>query len=190
MNSFYSTQELNEIGFKSLGENVLISKKCSIYSPDNIIIGNNVRIDDFCILSGKIELGSYIHIAAYCGLYGGDKGIKMKDFSCLSSRCVVYAVSDDYSGEALTNPTIDDEYRNVTSSKVIIGKHVVIGSNSTILPGVKIGDGSSVGSCSLVTKSCDTWGIYVGIPVKKIKDRSKKILELEQKMKKEKNNII
>lgn len=186
MNSFYSEQELNEIEFKGLGKNVLISRKCSIYSPDNIIIGDNVRIDDFCILSGKIELGSYIHIAAYCGLYGGDKGIKMKDFSGLSSRCVVYAASDDYSGEALTNPMIDDEYRNIISSKVIIGKHVVIGSNSTILPGVEIGDGSSVGSCSLVTKSCNEWGIYVGIPVKKIKDRSKKILELEQRMKNEK----
>ena len=53
MNSFYSKEELKEIGFKKYGENVLISRKTSIYNPEKIIIGNNVRIDDFCILSRK-----------------------------------------------------------------------------------------------------------------------------------------
>lgn len=48
---FYSREQLEKIGFKSLGKNVLISDKSSIYSPENISIGNNVRIDDFCILS-------------------------------------------------------------------------------------------------------------------------------------------
>ena len=48
---FYSREQLEKIGFKSLGENVLISDKTSIYSPENISIGNNVRIDDFSVLS-------------------------------------------------------------------------------------------------------------------------------------------
>lgn len=182
MNSFYSLEELKEIGFKSIGDNVLISKKCSIYSAKDITIGDNVRIDDFCILSGKIVLGNYIHIAAYCGLYGGSEGIEMKDFSGLSSRCVIYALSDDYSGEAMTNPMVSNEYRNVVSKKVSIEKHVVVGTNSTVLPGVTIGEGSSIGACSLITRNCEEWGIYVGIPAKKIKNRSKKILELEKKM--------
>jgi serine acetyltransferase len=50
--SFLSREKLMEIGFKSIGENVLLSSKASIYGPENIEIGNNVRIDDFCILSG------------------------------------------------------------------------------------------------------------------------------------------
>ena len=79
MSSFYSVDELNTLGLKSFGENVLISRKCSIYSPEKISIGNNVRIDDFCILSGNISLGSHIHISAYSALYG-TKGIIM-DFS-------------------------------------------------------------------------------------------------------------
>ena len=66
--SFYSQKELTSIGFKSIGTNVLISKKASFYSPEEISIGNNVRIDDFCILSGKITLGSNIHISAFCAL--------------------------------------------------------------------------------------------------------------------------
>ncbi|EAO54015.1 O-acetyltransferase (cell wall biosynthesis) [Bacillus thuringiensis serovar israelensis ATCC 35646] len=64
MNSFYSQEELKKIGFLSVGKNVLISKKASIYNPGAISIGNHVRIDDFCILSGKITIGSYSHISA------------------------------------------------------------------------------------------------------------------------------
>ena len=48
---FYTREQLEKIGFKSIGENVLISDKTSIYSPQNISIGNNVRIDDYCVLS-------------------------------------------------------------------------------------------------------------------------------------------
>ena len=48
---FYSKEQLEKIGFKFLGENVLISDKTSIYSPENISIGNDVRVDDFSILS-------------------------------------------------------------------------------------------------------------------------------------------
>lgn len=180
MNSFYSEEELKEIGFKSVGSNVLISKKCSIYGAQSISIGNNVRIDDFCILSGKIELSNYIHIAAGSMLFAGNEGILFEDFSGLSSRCAVYAASDDYSGEALTNPTVPDEYRKVTGGTVVFKRHSIIGAGSTILPNVIIGEGASVGSMSLINRSLDDWGIYVGIPCRKVKERSKRLLELEK----------
>ena len=81
MSSFYSQEELRELGLKRYGENVLISRKSSIYQADKISIGSNVRIDDFCILSGEIEIGNYVHIAAYTSLFAGDAGIRMEDFS-------------------------------------------------------------------------------------------------------------
>jgi len=46
---FLSKDELQKIGFKSIGDSVLISDKYSIYSSQNIEIRNNVRIDDFCV---------------------------------------------------------------------------------------------------------------------------------------------
>ncbi len=180
MNSFYSQEELNSIGLKHIGSNVLISKHTSIYNSSQICIGNNVRIDDFCILSGNITLGNNIHIAAYCGLFAGDYGIEMNDFSGLSSRCMVYSVTDDYSGEYMTNPTIPDEFRNVTGGKVLIGKHSLIGSGSIILPNVKIAEGVSVGAMSLIIKDLEPWNIYVGIPCHKIKPRKKNILAIEK----------
>lgn len=174
--SFYSNEELNNIGFSSIGDNVLISRKCSIYSPERITIGNNVRIDDFCILSGLIKIGDYVHIAAYCGLFAGDAGIEIGSYATTSSRCAVYAISDDYSGESLTNPTIPDEYKKCKSEKVTIGNHSIIGAGCTILPGIKIEEGVAVGSMSLINRSLSAWKICYGIPCKEMKDRSRNLL--------------
>lgn len=178
--SFYSNDELKEIGLKKWGEGVQISRKASIYGADKISIGNNVRIDDFCILSGKIEIGSYVHIAAYSALYGGTEGIYIEDYANLSSRVSVYSISDDYSGESMTSPMIPDEYKAVVSKPVIIRKHVIIGSTSVILPGVRLLEGSAFGSFSFIDHDSEEWSINAGIPFRKIKDRNRKVLELEK----------
>lgn len=181
MSSFYNEEELKQLGLGSYGENVLISKNAKIYGAKNINIGNNVRIDDFCILSGKITIKNYVHIAAGVYIFAGDAGVFMDDFSGLSSRTAVYAMSDDYSGEAMTNPMVPDEARNVVGGPIHIGKHAIIGTGCTILPGVKIGDGASVCAMSLINKDLEEYIIYGGIPCRGIKERSKKMLELEQK---------
>lgn len=181
-NSFYTEEELLRLGLKKIGKNVLISRKVSIYGADRISIGDNVRIDDFCVLSGKITLGNYIHIAVFSALFGGKDGIEMKDFTSISSRGVIYAESDVYSGEKLTNPMVPEKYRKVVGDKVTLEKHVIVGAGSTILPGVNIGEGSAIGSMTLVNRSVGEWGIYAGIPCRYIKERSKKILILEQEM--------
>lgn len=178
--SFYSEDELKELGIREYGENVLISRKASIYSPDRIQIGNNVRIDDFCILSGYIVIGNNIHIAAYSALYGSDKGIFIGDFSNISSRVSIYSVSDDYSGHTMTNPTLPDEYKNTDNRPVIIEKEVIIGATSVVLPGVTIGEGSAFGSFSLIKNDSEPWTINVGIPAKKIKNRSKDLIQFEK----------
>lgn len=182
MNSFYDETELSEIGFKSIGKNVLISKKVSIYSPEKIAIGNNVRIDDFCILSGKITLGKYIHISAFSALYGGDDGIIVEDFCTISSRVALYSINDDYSGNYLTNPMVDEKYRNVKSVSIIMKKHSIIGTNSTVLPGVTLNEGVAIGANTLVNKDCEEWKIYIGTPARILKDRSRELLNLEKDM--------
>lgn len=186
--SFYSRNELEKIGFKALGENVSISRNAQIYGASKMVIGSNVRIDDFCVLSGMIELEDYIHIAVYSALFGGNTGIKMESFSGISSRCVIYAESDDYSGNYLTNPTVDENFKNIISGRVILEKHALLGSGTTVLPGVRIGEGSSVGSMSLVNKDLESWGIYFGIPCRWRKERSKKLLLLENEFMKTKEN--
>ena len=66
-------KDIESIGFKSVGKNVLISDKSTIYNAKNIEIGDNVRIDDFCVISageGGIKIGNNVHIAVFCSLIG------------------------------------------------------------------------------------------------------------------------
>lgn len=180
--SFYTQEELRQLGFLSIGENVKISKKTSIYGAEKMSIGSNVRIDDFTVLSGRITIGNYVHIAVLCGVFGGEEGVVFEDFSALSSRCAVYAATDDYSGEYMTNPTVPEEYLNIIQKKVIIGKHVDIGTGSTVLPGVSIAEGCSFGAMTLIAKSTSPWGFYMGYQCIRVKERSRNVLELEKKL--------
>lgn len=180
MNSFFSINELNSFGFKSLGNNVLISRKASIYSAATISIGNNVRIDDFCILSGNIAMGSFIHISAYTALYGKN-GIVIGNFATISGRVLIYSQNDDYSGAFMTNPMVPEEFTNVTGGEVSIGEHVIIGAGSIVLPSLILGEGASIGAMSLVKKNVEPWTIYAGVPAKRLAYRKKDILALNFK---------
>lgn len=180
-NSFYTERELGELGLQSFGKNVLISRYARIYSPGALSLGHDVRIDDFCVISaGKgVTIGSYVHIAAYSAIYGGG-GVVMEDFSVLSSRVVIYSQSDDFSGESLTTPMVPQEFRCLmTRSPVSLGRHAVIGTNSTIMPGVALGEGVAVGAHSLVRSNCEPWSVYVGAPARRLRSRSRAILRLE-----------
>lgn len=181
-NSFYSKDELVQIGFSSVGSNVSISRKASIYNAKEISIGNNVRIDDFCILSGRIEIGSYIHISAYCALYGGDAGIGINDYAGLSARTTIYAMTDDFSGDYMVGAMIDDKYRNVIKGPVLLEKYVQLGAGCVVLPNICIKEGSAVGSMSLVNKDLESWSVYAGIPCRYIKERKKNFLDLKDQI--------
>lgn len=179
--AFLNNEELDNIGFKYIGTNVLISDKVSIYNADQIEIGDNSRIDDFCVLSGRIKIGRNVHVAVFCNVAGGEMGIDFSDFSGLAYGCHVFTQSDDYNGQFLTNPTVPDEYKSEIKLQVNIGKHVIVGANSVVLPGVDLADGTSVGAMSLVTKSTLPWHVYFGIPAKKLKARKNELLDLEKK---------
>ena len=178
--SFFSQLELKKMKFKFLGSNVLISDKASIYNVEDIEIGNNSRIDDFCVMSGNIKIGNNVHIAIYCNIAGGEKGIYIDDFSGLAYGCHVFSQSDDYSGQTLTNPTIPDKYKNEFKSPVYIERHCIVGAKSVIMPGVTLAEGTAVGAMSLINKQTAPWSIYFGIPAKKIKNRSRELLNLEK----------
>ncbi len=182
MTSFYTIDELKSIGLKSYGENVLISRKVSIYGAKNIEIGNNVRIDDFCVLAAGengISIGNNVHIAVFCNLQGNGK-ITLSDFCGLSSKVSIYSSSDDYTGVYMTNPTIPKKYLGVINGDVFLGKHAIIGSGSVVLPNITIEEGVAIGALSLVNKHCKRFTIYAGNPLKEIYTRSQNLLELEK----------
>jgi dTDP-4-amino-4,6-dideoxy-D-glucose acyltransferase len=179
-----NTEAAQALGFGSVGQNVQISAKASFYGLSRIHIGNNVRIDDFTVFSagdGGIEIGNNIHIAVFSSLIGAGK-IRLFDFCNISSRVSIYSSNDDYSGETMTNPTIPKSLSRVEHAPVTICKHVIIGAGSVILPGVTLHEGVAIGALSLVTKSCDEFGIYCGVPARRIKERKRDLLELEKSL--------
>lgn len=177
-----SRDAVEKLGFAAVGQNVQISDRASFYGTSRISFGDNVRIDDFCVLAagvGGIELCNYVHIAVGSSLVGAGK-ITLADFSGLSSRVSIYSSTDDYSGGTMTNPTVSSEYTGVTHADVYLEKHVIVGSGSVILPGITLEEGVAIGALSLVTKSCKAFGIYSGNPARWISERKRDLLELER----------
>lgn len=176
--------ELRDIGFAACGRGVLVSRKASFHGAGRIRLGNHVRIDDFCVLSageGGIDIGDRVHVAVYTSLIGRGR-IQVQDFANLSSRVSIYSSNDDYSGRTMTNPMVPEEFTGVSHADVVIGRHAIVGSGSVVLPGVVLEEGVAIGALSLVRDSCSAFGIYAGMPARRIGERSRQLLELERQL--------
>ncbi len=179
-----SREEIDGMGFAAIGSNVMISDRASFYNCAQIRIGSNTRIDDFCVLSagvGGVCIGNYVHIAVGATLIGAGK-ITLSDFSNISSRVAIYSSSDDFSGLFMTNPMVPPDYTGVFSANVFLGKHVIVGSGAVIFPGVMLEEGVAIGALSVVNRDCKEFGVYAGSPARRVKERKRDLLELEQKL--------
>lgn len=178
--AFLTETSLKALGFKHLGVNVKISDKASIYNPELMEIGDHARIDDFCVVSGKITLGRNVHIAVFCNIAGGEKGVTIEDFSGIAYGCHIISQRDDFTGRSLVTSTVPSKYNSVFKAAVLVKRHSVIGTNSLILPGVTLEEGTAVWAMSMVTKSTEPWSVYFGIPAKRLWARKRDLLDLEQ----------
>ena len=179
--NYYSIDELYKLGITIYGKNIKISKFVNIYNPKNLILHDNIRIDDFTILSGKgtIEICNYVHIGSHSFISSSTK-IILSDYSGLSGGVKLFGSTDDYSGNTMTNPTIPSKYLGTKIGDIIIEPHVIIGANSIVLPNINIKEGSAIGVNSFINKSTDVWKIYAGSPIKFIKNREKNCLKLQK----------
>ena len=159
--------------------NYMISPKASIYG--NLDAQDHIRIDDFAILTGNIFLEGYNHVGPYTHLSGQGSSITFKKYSSCGAHCVILTNSDDYSGLSMSNPMIPDKFKiGMCSGPVRFGEHVLLGAHVVVMPGVTIAEGCSIGAFTFVNKSTEPWGIYAGIPARRIKDRSKNLLNLKK----------
>lgn len=170
---------MERLGFRRLGKDVRISDKASIHDAGLIEIGDHSRIDDFCVVSGRVVLGRNVHIAVFCNIAGGETGVVFEDFSGLAYGCHVFTQSDDYGGTTLTNPTVPDRFKRETKKPVVIGRHAIVGTCSLVFPGVVLAEGTAVGANSMVTHSTEEWSVYFGNPARRIKGRKRDLLALE-----------
>ena len=145
-------------------------------------IDDNSRIDDFTVIVATREpvtIGKHVHISSHCYL-AAREGLVMEDFTTLAPGVLIFTASDDYSGERMTNSTLPRHLTGGPVGAVRLGRHVIVGAGTVILPNVTIDTGSSVGAMSLVTKSLSGWGVYCGIPARRLRARKKNLLQLEK----------
>lgn len=153
------------------------------YRPEKIFLGNDVRIDCFCVLSAGeegIHIGNNVHLAAGVYIFGGGGKVTIEDFCGLSARVAVYTASDDYSQGYLTNPTVPDRYRKVRKGPVLLCRHAIVGAGSVLMPDIRLGVGASIGALSFVRKSVRDFVIVAGNPSVAIGMRNQRLLELEK----------
>lgn len=113
-----------------------------------LIIGKNVGISCTALVAHKqIIIGDNVKIGAGVCIYD-------TDFHALDS-------------DIRNNPA--DDMNSKLKLPVIIMNNVFIGAHSTILKGVKIGENSVIGACSVVTKSIPDNEIWAGNPAKLIR---------------------
>ena len=180
---YYTENDLKDAGFRKIGKDIKIHSRSSIYGTENISLGDHVRVDDFTIIiaSGAVEIGSHVHIANHVYI-GGTYGVVLEDCCGVAHGSKIFTASNDYGGEWLTGPTVPSELTSGPKGQVTVGRHAIIGAGSIIFPGCNVGEGSSVGAMSLVNRTLEPWGLYYGIPARKVRDRKKDLLAMERKV--------
>jgi acetyltransferase-like isoleucine patch superfamily enzyme len=178
--TYYPESALREAGFRRLGRNIKVHARASIYGTENISLGDNVRIDDFAIIiaTGEVEIGAHVSIPNFCFL-GARNGIFLEDFVTLAPGAKIFTASDDYHGEKMTGPTLPADLTGGKAGPVVLRRHAIVGAGSVLLPAVTLGEGCAVGALSLVSHDLEAWGVYAGIPAKRIAERRRDLLRLE-----------
>ena len=138
----------------SIGEHTYIEKNAKLwavksygtkqYAP-SLIIGDNVRIAQnfHCTCAEHVFIGNGVSITANCGLFD-----------------IIHPYED---------VTINPRYADIKTAPVLIGENCLIGMNTTILPGTKLGNHCVVGANSVVKGECPDFCVIVGAPAKIIK---------------------
>lgn len=117
-----------------------------------IFIGENCQINDSVHIAGikKIKIGNNVLIASRVFISDHNHGF--------------------YSGDEQSLPISLVAKRPLSSEEVVIGDNVWIGENCSVLPGAIIGNNTIIGCNSVVKGVLDSDSIYVGAPVRKIKE--------------------
>lgn len=151
--------KIHKIGIKDVkfGKNVKINQPVNLYGctiGDNCLIGPFVEIQDNVIVGDNCKIESHAFICSLVTI--GD--------NCFISHGVKF-INDKLTHGPRGGPAGGDVNK---WEKTIIGNHVSIGTNATILP-VIIADNVVIGAGAVVTKDINESGVYVGNPARKLR---------------------
>lgn len=172
-NSFMSTLELNQLGFPNVGDkNVFVSRYAKFYGAEYLSLANNIRIDDFCVISvgQPSTIGNWVHIGASASIHC-PIGIDIEDYAGISPGSRIFGISNNFSDEFPMHPYLNSSLLSAYKSKICLGRFSQVGANSVVLPNSLLAEGAVLGSNSMLKATTDPWTIYAGVPAKKIGER-------------------
>lgn len=131
---------------KKVGSNIYIGKYVVIKNIHNLIIGNNVSIHSFSYVDayGEIDIGNNVSIANHTTL-----------------------ISSDHTWQDNDKPI---KYNKVTPKKIIIEDDIWIAAGVRVLGGSHIRRRCVIGAGAVVNKDTEANSLYVGVPIKKVKE--------------------
>jgi acetyltransferase-like isoleucine patch superfamily enzyme len=124
------------------GHNILVREMTT--AGNNVLIGTNVVIDGNTVIGNNVSIQSNVYIPTNTTI---EDNVFLGPCSVLTNDKYPIRVKYDLKGP-------------------ILRKGASIGANSTILPGVEIGEGAMVAAGALVTKNVPAWKLAIGFPAK------------------------
>ena len=167
------------------GRNVFFGADITLRHPHKIRIGNDVVIDDGCVLDAKgssntgITIGNGVFLGRQTSVNTKDGDIVLEDGVNISAFCMVFSASEVRCGRNTliaaytylvggghditnTDTAIIDQER--PSAGITIGYNGWIGTGVSILDGVTVGHDVVIGANSVVTKDVDDFAVAAGSP--------------------------
>lgn len=120
--------------------------------PDTII-GNGCKLDDYVNTSGYVSIGNNVRIKR-CSMIG--QAVHIDDDVWIGSGITTTRLKNP------TDPNCEEEW-------IYIRKGAMIGSKCILLAGVTIGEGAVIAAGAIVSKDCESNGVYIGTPARLVR---------------------
>lgn len=154
-----------------IGSNVTFFPNSFIQgSPDRFVVEDNVGFYPGTYISlggaaGYLEVGHHSHFAAGCALYSAG-GLKIGPYCNIAAHVVLATIGHD--------PALGDKPMTLTPGKsgpIVLEEDIWIGANATVTQNTRIAQGCVVGANAVVTRDTEPFGVYVGVPARRVRDR-------------------
>jgi acetyltransferase-like isoleucine patch superfamily enzyme len=176
----------------SCGRNVVFGQNVVLRHPHKIHVGDNVVVDDNCLLDAKgesnrgIQIGSGVFIGRNSILSCKNGDIELADGANIGFNCEVFSASRVKIGAGVlmaaysyviggdhdfSDPSASVLAQPRTSAGVAVGAGAWIGAGAKILDGVTIGERAIVGAAAVVREDVPPLAVSVGIPARVVSHR-------------------
>lgn len=174
------------------GRQVFFGHGVTLRHPHKIRIGDNVVIDEGCVLDAKgmandgITIGNGVFVGRFSSLHTKDGNIVVEDGVNIGTFCSVFSASTvtigrrtliaGYSyliggGHSIDDPEIAVSEQPRTSHGIVVGPDGWIGAGVSVLDGVTIGRGVVVGANTVVTRNLPDFAVAAGTPAQVLRRR-------------------